>query len=67
MYCDDDGNEIDITKIPMPELCLNCAKKDLPHEQILCNLNRLDQRADDGFQCGAYESRYGVLEDDIIV
>ncbi len=67
MYYDDDGNELDISNLKMPDLCQSCEKKDDQREEILCNLNRLDQQNDDDFQCGAYQSRYGLLEDDIIV
>ena len=66
MYFDDDGNEINPALIPMPELCLNCEKKDNPDEEILCNLTRFDQRDDEEFICFAFVSRYGVLVDDII-
>jgi hypothetical protein len=43
-----------------------CEKKDLPDEEILCNLNRLDQRDEKEFKCGAFVSLYGALIDDII-
>ncbi len=67
-YYDDDGNELDPTKIPMPKLCLSCEKKDDSYEEILCNLNRLDQKDElEDFKCGAYQSVYGVLEDETIV
>jgi hypothetical protein len=65
-YYDDDGNELDPTKIPMPDLCMKCEKKDDPHETILCNLNRLDQKGEAHFRCGAFVSIYGILTDDII-
>ena len=66
MLYDDNGNEIDVSKIPIPELCLSCEKKDDPYEQILCHLNRFDQKDDADFRCGAYESIYGVLDNEII-
>jgi len=53
-YFDDDGNEIDIDSIPKPKLCLICVNIDDPHEEILCNLNRLDQRNDPEFKCFAF-------------
>jgi hypothetical protein len=65
-YYDDDGNEIDPTDIPLPAMCLMCEKKDEPNEEILCNLNRLDQRDEQTFRCGAFVSLYGALIDDII-
>ena len=66
MYYDDDGNELDISNLKIPELCLSCERKDDPFEEILCNLNRLDQKDDNDFKCGAYQSVYGVLEDEIV-
>ena len=65
-YYDDDGNELDPTSLPMPKMCLMCEKKDLAEEEILCNLNRLDQQNEKIFKCGAFESLYGPLIDDII-
>lgn len=65
-YFDDDGTEIDPHELPMPQMCLMCEKKDLPYEEILCNLNRLDQRDEAQFKCGAFVSLYGALIDDII-
>ena len=65
-YYDDDGNELDPTVIPMPRMCLMCEKKDLPEEEILCDLNRLDQAGEKAFKCGAFVSLYGALIDDII-
>jgi len=54
-YFDDDGNPLDPDLISKPGLCLIC-KKDLdPNEEILCNLNRLDQRNQDKFVCYAFE------------
>lgn len=65
-YYDDNGNELDPTTIPIPKLCLTCEKKDDPYEEILCNLNRLDQKNVIDFKCGVYVSIYGILEDDTI-
>lgn len=66
-YYDDDGNELDPTTIPIPKLCLSCEKKDNPYEEILCNLNRLDQKDElENFKCGAYESIYGALEEETV-
>lgn len=54
---DDDGYEINPDLIKKPELCLTCRKNydPGPEDEILCNLNRFDQRNDDVFNCGAYE------------
>ena len=65
-YYDDDGNELDPATVQMPQMCLMCEKKDDPDEEILCNLNRLDQRNDKTFKCYAFVSLYGALIDDII-
>lgn len=54
---DDDGYEIKPELIKKPSLCLTCRKNidsDF-EEQILCNLNRNDQRDSKTFKCGAYE------------
>ena len=65
-YYDDDGNELDPSVIAMPKMCLMCEKKDDASEEILCNLNRLDQKDEAAFKCGAFVSLYGALLDDII-
>jgi hypothetical protein len=65
-YFDDDGNEIDMAAIAVPDLCKRCEKLDDPDEEILCNLNRLDQRGSDDFKCYAYVCMYGELEAVII-
>ncbi len=70
-YFDDDGNELNPDLIPMPSLCTVCRKKDDPHEEVLCNLNRLDQADEDEFICHAYEAMDAEQkskddEDDII-
>jgi len=54
-YFDDDGNQLNPNLIPKPGLCLTCKKDSDPNEEILCNLNRLDQRNQDIFVCYAYE------------
>ncbi len=66
-YFDDEGNELDPAKIPLPAMCLMCDKKDDVDEEILCNLNRLDQAGNGQFKCGAFVSLYGPLIDDIIL
>jgi hypothetical protein len=63
---DDDGNEIDPTTIPIPDLCRKCEKFDDPHEKILCDLNRAGQMEESDFRCYAFVSLYGPLTDDII-
>ncbi len=51
---DDDGNEIDMDLIEKPSLCLICKKEYDPAEEILCNLNRFDQREEEEFICYAF-------------
>jgi hypothetical protein len=52
----DDGEEINPDLIPIPHLCMSCKKKDWGGmEEILCTMNRLDQKGSDEFICGAYE------------
>jgi hypothetical protein len=53
-FFDDDGNEVNPYLIPKPSLCVSCAKDDDPAEAPLCALNRLDQKDEDDFKCGAY-------------
>ena len=65
-YFDDNGNELDPEVVPMPQMCTMCEKKDDPDEEILCNLNRLDQRGEPEFKCGVFVGLYGPLNDDII-
>lgn len=57
-YYDDNGNELDPSKIEIPKLCLNCKKYDDPSQIVLCNLTRLDQADDDKeFKCYAYRPK----------
>ncbi|HKM93327.1 MAG TPA: hypothetical protein VJY41_06730 [Prolixibacteraceae bacterium] len=57
----DDGTPIDPNSIPVPGLCIICKKHNIddPEENILCMLNRSDQRNESNFQCGAFESIKG--------
>jgi hypothetical protein len=54
-FHDDDGTEVNPDLVPKPSLCLTCQKDDDPDEEILCALNRLDQRDADEFRCEAYQ------------
>lgn len=56
LFYDDDGTEVNPDLIPKPDLCLICKKKDDPNEEILCSLNRMDQREDDEFICFAFDN-----------
>ena len=54
---DDNGNKIDPESVPVPSLCTICKKHQADdwEENILCLLNRHDQRNDDDFKCGMFE------------
>jgi hypothetical protein len=45
-YYNDDGTEINPNEIKKPSLCVICKKDNDPYEEILCTLNRMDQRYD---------------------
>ncbi|MDR1881872.1 MAG: hypothetical protein LBR26_03715 [Prevotella sp.] len=54
---DNDGNKIDIDKIPIPAYCLTCQSylTDDWEENLLCSMNRADKREEgEKFECGAY-------------
>jgi hypothetical protein len=55
-YFDDDGNELNPNLISKPVLCISCLKNELQSEELLCNLNRLDQKNEVEFKCAAYEN-----------
>ena len=52
---DDDGNRIDINLIPKPGLCLLCKREEDHDEEVLCFLNRWDQREEKRFFCGQFD------------
>ncbi|MDP2808213.1 MAG: hypothetical protein Q8O74_08795 [bacterium] len=56
-YFTDEGEEVNPDLIPKPGLCLLCQKDDDPNEEMLCNLNRLDQKDSGEFRCFAYQSK----------
>jgi len=55
-FFDDNGNKINLMDIPIPDLCLGCSKYLCfdSFEDLLCDMNRYDQREDDNFNCGAF-------------
>lgn len=55
----DDGVEINPDLIKKPGLCMICVKDtdEDPEEEMLCILNRIDQRNNDDFICYAFEKR----------
>ena len=57
-FYDDDGTEVNPDLIPKPSLCITCKKDESSgKENILCDLNRADQKGEDEFICGAYEPK----------
>ncbi|MHC4290938.1 MAG: hypothetical protein ACYSTR_01820 [Planctomycetota bacterium] len=56
-FYNDDGTEVNPDLIPKPPLCISCKKDGLSNEEILCSLNRMDQRGEDEFKCYAYEPK----------
>lgn len=56
-FYNDDGTKVDPETVPVPNLCVIC-KRHLDEdweENLLCLMNRNDQRNSDDFQCGAFE------------
>ncbi len=53
-FFSDDGYEINSDLIKKPSLCLVCAKNDDPNEEMLCNMNRYDQKDEIEFKCFAF-------------
>lgn len=56
-FFNDDGTRIDPDTVPTPSLCMLCKSfyAGDAEEDILCLLNRNDQRDEPNFQCGAYD------------
>jgi len=56
-FYNDDGEKIDPELVPIPGLCVICKSHlaDDWEENLLCLMNRYDQRNDDDFKCGAFE------------
>jgi DNA-directed RNA polymerase subunit RPC12/RpoP len=54
---DDEGYQIDPDQIKKPYLCINCSKNIYPgpEDEMLCNLNRFDQKDTDNFICHSFE------------
>jgi len=58
-FFNDNGFEINTDLIKKPSICLTCINDDNPKEEILCNMNRYDQRDDKDFICFAYKNKIG--------
>jgi hypothetical protein len=56
-FYNDDGTKIDPESVPVPGLCIICRKYQIEDwdENLLCMMNRNDQRNERDFQCGAFE------------
>lgn len=56
-FFNDDGTPVDLDSIPVPGLCISCKSyfTDDWEENLLCKMNRNDQKDDDEFHCGAYD------------
>ncbi|MDZ4204490.1 MAG: UPF0158 family protein [Bacteroidales bacterium] len=56
-FYDDDGTKIEPESVPVPGLCVICSKHRVDdwEENLLCLMNRYDQRNNEDFNCGAYE------------
>ena len=54
-FFDDDGHKINTDLIKKPSLCLTCINDYNPDEEMLCNMNRYDQKDDKEFKCFAYK------------
>ena len=68
-YFNDNGTEFNPGMAPLPDLCVSCRKRDVPSQEVLCNLTRADGQGEEIFLCFAYEpaspgvDREAVLRD----
>ena len=58
-FFDDDGKKIDLNNIPKPGLCKLCRRDDWDdwEENLLCAMNRWDQKDEKEFECGMFEKK----------
>lgn len=58
-FFDDEGNPIDPFAIPKPGLCFICRENesDNSEENMLCAMNRWDQKDGEGIECGMFEQK----------
>lgn len=56
-FYNDDGTKVDIASVPVPGLCVICKSYQIEdwEENLLCLMNRNDQRNENNFKCGAFE------------
>lgn len=57
-FFNDEGYEINTGLIKKPSLCISCVSNNISNaeEDLLCNMNRYDQRNSEDFVCGAYKN-----------
>jgi hypothetical protein len=57
-FYDDNGNKVNPDLLPKPQLCLSCKSNVAEdwEENLLCQMNRYDQRNDKEFKCFAYKA-----------
>ena len=53
-FFDVDGYKIYSDLIKKPSLCITCVHDDDPNEELLCNMNRFDQKDEKEIKCFAY-------------
>ena len=53
-FFDDNGNEINTDLIIKPSLCLLCKNDEIPSEEVLCTLTRMNHKAGQEFICYAF-------------
>jgi hypothetical protein len=56
-FFDDDGNKDNPNLLPKPQLCLSCKSNEDEgwEENLLCQMNRWDQRNSLDFKCCSYQ------------
>jgi hypothetical protein len=56
-FYDDEGNKIDPDTVPIPSLCVICKshQADDWEENLICLMNRFDQKDDSDFECGEFD------------
>jgi len=56
-FYDDYGQKVDPDTVPIPSLCIICKNYQVDdwEENLLCLMNRFDQKDDKDFECGAFE------------
>lgn len=57
-FYNDDGTKVDIENIAVPAMCMSCKSfyTEAAEENLLCMMNRYDQRNNADFSCGEFEN-----------